>query len=316
MTRTKSSQHCVRQYTFKNSINCSGTGLHSGAQVTMALHPAEPDTGVIFRRTDGANSGATIAATWQNVVKSAMCTTIANGNDVGVGTIEHLMAALSGCGVDNVTVEIDGPEVAIMDGSAEPFVFLIECAGVVEQDAPRRAIEVLKPVSVGDHDRVASLAPSKQFTVSCEIEFDSPVIACQACTVTLENGTFKSQISRARTFGFEHEVVQMRAAGLARGGSLENAVVIGGDRILNADGLRYDDEFARHKVLDCIGDLYLAGGPILGHFHGYRSGHAMNHRLLRALMGEESAWRYTTLESAARGSEHLNWSTDGLAATA
>lgn len=255
----------------------------------MTLQPAPPDTGIVFRRTDIGGRGAAIPARWEHVVDTRMCTTIGVGQAV-VGTIEHLMAALSGCEIDNAIIELNGAEVPVMDGSAEPFVFLIECAGVSEQDAPRRFIRILKPVSVCEGDRVASLAPDDGFSVSFEIDFDSPAVARQDCSFRLVNGTFKSDICRARTFGFLHEVDQLLAQGLARGGSLDNAVVVSGDKVLNEGGLRYTNEFVRHKVLDSIGDLYLAGGPIIGHFHGRQSGHALNHRLLKTLFADSTAW--------------------------
>lgn len=283
-----------RQKTLKSSIQCTGTALHSGAKVTMTLRPGEPGNGVTFRRTDIPGS-APIPADWQHVTETRLCTTV--GNDgMMISTIEHLMAALSGCEIDNAIIEINGGEVPVMDGSAEPFVFLIECAGVVEQNVPRRAIRVLKPVTVHDGSRTASLAPADTFSVSFAIDFESPAIARQECTFRLVNGTFKSEICRARTFGFLDEIDEMLAAGLARGGSLDNAVVVSGDRILNDGGLRYTDEFVRHKVLDSIGDLYLAGAPIIGHFHGHQSGHALNNRLLRALFADPTAWSYVDLD--------------------
>jgi UDP-3-O-[3-hydroxymyristoyl] N-acetylglucosamine deacetylase len=285
----------AQQKTVKASIHCRGIGLHSGMRVGMTLHPAAPDTGIVFRRVDAG--GAEIAASWQNVVESSLCTTLGNGEGLSVATVEHLMAAFAGLEIDNAIVELDGPEVPVMDGSAAPFVFLIECAGIVEQDAPRRAIKVLKPVSVGAPGKSATLMPDDGFAVSFSIDFASSAINRQEITVSPDPDSFKNDISRARTFGFLHEVDQMRAAGLARGGSLANAVVISGDRVLNEEGLRYRDEFVRHKVLDAMGDLYLAGGPLVGHFHGVRSGHALNRRLMEALFADPTAWCSTTLAS-------------------
>ena len=316
MTNTMAAEKIVRQRTLKNSIQCSGTGLHSGAAISMSFRPAPPDTGIVFERTDLPKADRSIPAIWNRIVDSPMCTTIGNDAGAQVGTVEHLMAAFAGCSVDNAIVEISGAEVAIMDGSAEPFVFLIECAGFVEQGAPRRAIEMLEPISVGDAEKSASLMPGQGTTISCDIDFDSAAIARQTCTVTLANGTFKSQISRARTFGFEHEVIQLRAAGLARGGSLENAIVVSEDRILNEDGLRYENEFARHKVLDCIGDLYLAGAPIIGRFSGFRSGHAMNHQLLRHLFEHEHAWRHTHMREDGTAESSPTWQPDAVVAIA
>lgn len=291
------SNRAMRQRTLKNPITCSGTGLHSGSKVQMALCPAAPDTGIVFRRTDPAGRGAEIPARWDHVVDTRMNTMIGDGDGNTVGTIEHLMSALAGAGIDNCAVELNGAEVPVMDGSSAPFVFLIDCAGTRELDAPRRAVEILRTVSLGDSEHSAVLTPGKGFSISFEIDFESAVIARQEFFVDLVNGTYAREIARARTFGFEQEVEALRAAGLARGGSLDNAVVVSGDTVLNEDGLRYDDEFVRHKVLDSIGDLYLAGGPILGHFHGYRSGHSLNNSLLRALFADEDAWRWTTIEA-------------------
>jgi UDP-3-O-[3-hydroxymyristoyl] N-acetylglucosamine deacetylase len=257
----------------------------------MTLLPAEADRGIRFRRTDGAGKGREIPALWQNVVDSKLCTRLGTEDGVSVATVEHLMAAFAGCEIDNAVVEIDGPEVPVMDGSAAPFVFLIECAGRVEQKAPRRAIQVLRPVGAGNPERHARLTPARAMAVSFEIDFDSPAVGKQHCAVELEGGSFKNEISRARTFGFLHDFDQLRAAGLARGGSLDNAVVVSGDRVLNEEGLRYADEFVRHKVLDCIGDLYLAGGPLLGHFHGHRSGHHLTYQALSQLFADRANWR-------------------------
>jgi UDP-3-O-[3-hydroxymyristoyl] N-acetylglucosamine deacetylase len=283
------------QYTLKDAIDCTGIGLHSGARVSMTLRPAEPDRGIVFRRTDIAGGGIEIPARWDSVVDTRLNTTLGDGNGVTIGTVEHIMAALSGAGVDNAIIELNGPEVPIMDGSAAPFIFLIECAGVTEQDAPRRVIEILRPVSVGDRERSAMLSPGNSFSVSFEIDFKGTLIDQQQFFGDFSNGAFRREIARARTFGFEEEVEALQAAGLARGGSLDNAIVVSGKRILNDDGLRFDDEFVRHKVLDSIGDLYLAGGQIIGHFHGFRSGHGLNHDLLRALFANEDAWRVSEL---------------------
>jgi UDP-3-O-[3-hydroxymyristoyl] N-acetylglucosamine deacetylase len=285
----------VFQHTLKDVIDCSGIGLHSGARVSMTLCPAEPDRGIVFRRTDIAGGGIEIPARWDAVVDTRLNTTLGDANGVTIGTVEHVMAALSGAGVDNAVIELNGPEVPIMDGSAAPFIFLIECAGVVEQDAPRRVVEILRPVSVGDRQRSAMLSPGNSFSVSFEIDFEGTLIRQQQFFGDFSNGAFRRDIARARTFGFEDEVAELQAAGLARGGSLDNAIVVSGDRILNDDGLRFEDEFVRHKVLDSIGDLYLAGGQIIGHFHGFRSGHGLNHELLRALFADDDAWRVSEL---------------------
>jgi UDP-3-O-[3-hydroxymyristoyl] N-acetylglucosamine deacetylase len=292
----------IRQKTLKAPIHCRGIGLHTGARIGMTLHPAPSDSGIVFRRSDIRS--AEIAASWRNIVDSALCTTLAC-EGASVATVEHLMAALAGLEIDNVVVELDGPEVPVMDGSAAPFVFLIECAGIAEQDAPRRAIKILKPVSAGTPGKSAALTPDSAFRLSVAIDFASDAIRRQEITLTPDPDQFKADISRARTFGFADEVDQLRAAGLARGGSLDNAVVISGDKVLNAEGLRYRDEFVRHKALDAMGDLYLAGGPIVGHFHGVRSGHALNHRLLAQLFAERSAWCHATIAAESEAWEEL-----------
>jgi UDP-3-O-[3-hydroxymyristoyl] N-acetylglucosamine deacetylase len=288
----------IRQKTLNSVVQCSGVGLHGGTPVAMSLHPAPAGHGIVFRRTDKPADEATIPALWHAVVETRHCTVIGNRQGLTVSTVEHLMAAFAGAGIDNALVLLDGPEVPIMDGSAAPFLFLIECAGVVEQDAPRRAVKVLKPVMIADGGRIVAISPASSFSVSFEIDFESAAVARQECFFQIGEGTFKAEISRARTFGFLHEVDEMRAAGLALGGSLENAVVVAGSRVLNEDGLRYDNEFVRHKVLDCIGDLYLAGGPLLGHVRGVRSGHRFNHLLLKALLSDRQAWTWVGLTEA------------------
>ena len=266
----------------------------------MTLHPAPPDTGIVFRRT---GSAVEIRANWANTIESPLSTVLSNGEGNTVGTVEHLMAALAGAAVDNAIIELDGREVPIMDGSAAPFLFLIECAGVVEQDAPRRAIKVLKEVSVTEDGATAALFPDHGFSMSFEIDFDNPLIRRQDICLMFDADTFKTELSRARTFGLLDELDRLRAAGLARGGSLENAVVVGRDHVLNVGGLRYADEFVRHKLLDAFGDLYLAGGPLLGSFRGVRSGHAHTRRLLSALFANPGAWCYTTLSRPTRHGE-------------
>lgn len=300
------SEHTVlRQRTLKTAIGCTGIGLHSGAKVTMVLHPAETDFGIQFKRTDIAGRGAMVPALWSNVGDTRMNTCLVNEAGVQVGTVEHLLSALAGSGIDNCLIEINGAEVPVMDGSAAPFLFLIECAGTVEQAASRRAIRVLKRITVTDGEKMASLNPAAGFSLRFEIDFASQAISRQEFFVNLSKGSFKSEISRARTFGFEQEVALLRSHGLARGGSLDNAVVIDstGTKVLNDDGLRYGDEFVRHKILDAVGDLSLAGAPILGAFHGIRSGHALNNQLLRTLFADQTAWAYTTVApgSAAAG---------------
>jgi UDP-3-O-[3-hydroxymyristoyl] N-acetylglucosamine deacetylase len=293
----------VLQRTLKNSVSCTGVSLHGGHDVTLTLKPADAGHGIVFHRTD---VDVIVPARWDLVVDTRMCTVLGNADGVTVGTVEHLMAALAGCGIDNAILELDGAEVPIMDGSSEPFVRLIERAGVVEQSAPRRVIRVHKEVEVVTGDSAVSLKPGECLDLHVEIDFESKAVSRQALSVGLMNGSFRKELSRARTFGFLHEVEQLRAAGLAKGGSLENAIVVSGDRILNEDGLRFDDEFVRHKMLDAIGDLYLAGAPIIGQFSGARSGHAANNALLRALFADKDAWSYDIM----RGDE-MAFAVDG-----
>jgi len=288
----------------------------------MTLLPGAPDTGIVFKRTDISGGGSVIPAIWDNVVDTMLCTTLGNSDGVKIGTVEHLLSALSGAGVDNLVVEVNGPEVPVMDGSAAPFLFLFECAGIVEQDAPRRFIRVLKPVSIDEGTTRATLMPGDGFTLDFEINFDSAAVSRQTISVDLADGFFKKEISRARTFGFLHEVEQLREAGLAKGGSLDNAVVVSGDKVINEDGLRYDDEFVRHKVLDAVGDLFLAGGNVIGHFAGVCSGHAANNKLLRALFADQDAWCYAEIEadSTRPATDDAVWAHEmppvGIAATA
>jgi UDP-3-O-[3-hydroxymyristoyl] N-acetylglucosamine deacetylase len=285
----------MNEKTIQTPVGCSGVALHSGVDVALRLLPAKIGSGIVLRRTDIANGGSIIPVSWKNVVSSQLATTIGNDHGVTVSTIEHLMAALAGCEIDNVVIEVDGPELPIMDGSAAPFVNLIEKSGVVEQDAPRRAIKILSPITVEDNEKSLSLIPADGFSISFEIDFNKSSLARQHLAIVPVNGTFKSDIAKARTFGFAEDVDRMRNAGLALGGSLDNAIVISGNQVLNQGGLRYEDEFVRHKILDCVGDLYLAGAPIIGHVRGTRSGHALNHKLLRALFEQDDAWCYTSL---------------------
>ena len=280
----------------------------------MTLMPGEPDSGIVFKRTDISGGGAVIPATWDNVVDTTMCTTLGNEDGVTISTVEHLMAALAGSNIDNAMIEINGPEVPVMDGSAAPFVFLVECAGTVEQDRPRRYIRVLKAITIEDGNKLASIVPADGFTVDFDIDFDSAAISRQSISVGMAGETFKNEVSRARTFGFLHEVEALRAAGLAKGGSLDNAVVVSGDKVINENGLRYDDEFVRHKVLDAVGDLYLAGGCLLGHFQGVCSGHAANNSLLRALFADKDAWCYEEMSGTARPSKKASTVWTGNAA--
>jgi len=287
-----------RQTTLKNAIHCSGTALHHGGHVSMAMIPAPAGTGIVFRRTDLAGRGVSIPADWRHVADMPMCTAI-EAEGIQIATIEHVMAALAGGSIDNLLIEVQGPELPIMDGSAWGFVFMIECAGVVELEAPRRFVKILRPVTLSAGGRSVSLRPGEGFSIDFEVDYGAGAIAPQRCEVEIVDGAFKNELSRARTFGFLHEVDALRAAGLARGASLENAIVVTHDGVLNEGGLRFPDEFVRHKALDALGDLYLAGAPIMGRFEGRRSGHKLNHRLLRALFQRRDAWCWSDSNAAA-----------------
>ncbi len=276
----------IPQRSLKNAISCTGIGLHSGQKVGLTLNPAPAGTGIVFRRVDVAGRRGEIRADWSNVKDSSLCTVIGDDAGVTIGTVEHLLAALTGMGIDNALIEIDGPEVPVMDGSSAPFVFLLECAGTVVQDAPRRAWKVVKPVSVENGAARAHLTPAKGFTVDFEIEFAAEAIGHQTCSFAVTPASFKAEIMRARTFGLIDDLPKMRAMGLAQGGSLENAVVVNGAEILNEDGLRYHNEFVRHKALDAVGDLALAGLPMVGRYSGHRASHALNAALVRKAFAE------------------------------
>ena len=286
------------QQTLGRVISCRGIGLHCGQPVQMTLRPGLAGSGIVFRRLD---AGVEIRASWTSTVESALATVLTNGEGIQIGTIEHLMAALAGSQIDNALVELDGPEVPIMDGSAAPFLQMIERAGIVAQNAVRRGFKILKPVRVEDNGASAALLPDPGFSMSFEIDFDNPLIRQQDITLNFEPGTFKTELASARTFGLLDDWPRLKAAGLARGGSLDNAVVISGDRVLNAGGLRFADEFVRHKLVDALGDLYLAGGPIIGHFRGLRSGHALTRRLVAALFADPDAWCTSIIEPADLG---------------
>jgi UDP-3-O-[3-hydroxymyristoyl] N-acetylglucosamine deacetylase len=281
----------VYQRTLRGTAECSGIGVHSGEKVTLRLTPAPENTGIVFIRTDLKNGARHIPARWDHVVDTQLCSVIGNDHGSRVATIEHLMAAIHAYGIDNAFIEINGAEVPVMDGSSDPFVFLIEMAGIVDQKAPRHIIEILAPVQVDMGNKRAQLVPNDESRFSFEIAFDHAPINHQNYEFVLSATGFKSEISRARTFGFFEEVDQLRKAGFARGGSLNNAIVIKDDQVMNEEGLRYDNEFVRHKLLDAVGDLALAGAPIQGHFHGYCSGHALNNQLLRAMFADPLAWR-------------------------
>jgi UDP-3-O-[3-hydroxymyristoyl] N-acetylglucosamine deacetylase len=283
------------QHTVRGAALFAGVGVHTGAYTRVAVKPAPVDHGIVFVRTDVTDRDNLVPATGLAVVRTQLGTVIANIAGVEVATIEHLMAALAMLGVDNARIEIDGPEMPILDGSAEPFVRGLDRAGKRQQGAPRRFIEILEPVEVVVGEKRAALKPAGRFEVAFEIRFATAAIGRQAIDMPMDEAAFRAELADCRTFGFLHEVEALRAMGLARGGSLENAVVVDGDAILNPEGLRRPDEFVRHKALDAIGDLYVLGAPILGRFEGELAGHEVNNALIRALLARPEAWRAITL---------------------
>jgi len=276
-----------KQQTLSSDISLKGIGLHSGKEVNITIEPANINNGIKFIRKDLFKNNI-IEALWSNVSSTNLCTTIRNEKGASVSTVEHLMSALSGLHIDNVNILIDSVEVPIMDGSSLPFVESLEISGILTQEEDRKTILVNKEIMVSNKDSYAKITPNKQFAIDFAIEFESHLINKQACQLQLVNGNYKNDISSARTFGFEKDVDYLRSNGLALGGSLDNAVVVGENNILNKEGLRFDDEFVRHKILDSIGDLYLAGSPIYGYFYGNKSGHFLNIQLLRKLFSEKS----------------------------
>jgi UDP-3-O-[3-hydroxymyristoyl] N-acetylglucosamine deacetylase len=289
----------IKQRTLKNSIRATGVGLHTGEKIYLTLRPAAADTGIVFRRID-LDEPVEIKANPNNVGDTRLSTTLVKG-DVRIATVEHLLSAIAGLGIDNIYVDVSAPEVPIMDGSAGPFVFLVQSAGIVEQNAPKRFIRIKRPVKVSDGDKWARFDPFDGFKVGFTIDFDHPVFKDRSQHAELDFSTtsFVKEVSRARTFGFMRDLEMLRSRKLALGGSLDNAVVLDDYRVLNEDGLRYEDEFVKHKILDAIGDLYLLGRSLIGAFMGYKSGHALNNRLLRALVAHREAWEEVTFEDEA-----------------
>jgi UDP-3-O-[3-hydroxymyristoyl] N-acetylglucosamine deacetylase len=290
----------VFQQTVRAPALFAGVGVHTGEYTRVTIRPAPAGSGVVFVRTDVRDRDNVVPATGEAVCKTQLGTVIGNADGVTVATVEHLMSAFAMLGVDNAVVELDGPEMPIMDGSAAPFVRILDRAGLRAQDAPRSYIEILHTVEVTDGDKRAALKPADGFEVAFEIAFDSAAIGRQAIDMGMDEATYRAEIADCRTFGFLREVEALRAMGLARGGAMDNAVVIDGDRILNPEGLRRSDEFVRHKALDAIGDLYLLGGPIVGRFEGVLAGHGLNNALVRALLARPDAWRWTTLAEELR----------------
>ncbi|MFP5295851.1 MAG: UDP-3-O-acyl-N-acetylglucosamine deacetylase [Alphaproteobacteria bacterium] len=283
-----------RQKTTVAPAIIAGVGVHTGDRVRLAVRPAPAGTGIVFIRTDVTDRDNRLPVSGEAVVDARLNTMIENAAGVRLSTIEHLMAAFAALGVSNAVVEVDGPELPILDGSALPFVQLLDRAGFRRQEAPVRYIEILEPIRVEEGDKSAVLLPCDRYEMRFEIDFPTPVIGNQVVDFVVDEETFRSEIMAARTFGFAHEVEALRQAGLARGGSLENAVVIDGDEILNPGGLRMEREFVRHKALDAIGDLYVLGAPLLGRYEGVRAGHALNNKLVRALLAAPQAWREVT----------------------
>jgi UDP-3-O-[3-hydroxymyristoyl] N-acetylglucosamine deacetylase len=278
------------QRTLKNSIRATGVGLHTGTKVFMTLCPALADTGIVFRRTD-LTPPVDIRARAENVSETRLGTTLING-DAKVSTVEHLLSAFAGLGIDNAIIEVSAPEVPIMDGSAGPFVFLLQAAGIAELKAPKRFVRVKRTVEVRDGDKWARFDPYDGFKVNFEIEFDHPIFKrhLQKASMDFSTTTYLKEVSRARTFGFMRDLETMRKHNLALGGNLENAIVLDDSKMLNEGGLRYEDEFVKHKILDAIGDLYLLGHSLIGEFTGFKSGHGLNNQLLRALLKDKDAW--------------------------
>lgn len=286
----------IKQRTIKNSIRATGVGLHTGEKVYLMLHPAEVDSGILFRRTD-LSPVVSIKAAPENVGDTNLHTTLVSG-DTRISTIEHLMSALAGLGIDNLIVDVSAEEIPIMDGSAGPFVFLLQSAGIVEQQAAKKFIRIKKPITVTQDDKQATFKPFDGFKVSFSIDFDHPVLQRQVLDASIDfsSTSFVKEVSRARTFGFVKDMEYLQSIGLARGASLDNAVGIDDDDIVNENGLRYADEFVKHKILDAIGDLYVVGNSLIGAYDAHKSGHGLNNLSLRALMADREAWEYVTFE--------------------
>ena len=286
----------IKQRTLKNAIRATGIGLHSGEKVYLTLRPAPVDTGIIFIRTD-LEPAVEIIAKATNVGDTTLSTSLSNGN-TKVSTVEHLLSAMAGLGIDNVYVELSAAEVPIMDGSAGPFVFLLQSAGIQEQDKAKQFIRIIKPVTVEDGDKSASFQPYDGFKVSFTIDFDHPLFDSENQVASLDFSTtsFVKEVSRARTFGFMRDIEYLRSQNLALGGSVNNAIVVDDYRVLNEDGLRYEDEFVKHKILDAVGDLYLLGHSLIGEYIGVKSGHGLNNALLRALLEQQECWEFVTFE--------------------
>ncbi|WP_100643095.1 UDP-3-O-acyl-N-acetylglucosamine deacetylase [Alteromonas facilis] len=289
----------INQRTIKQAVQETGIGLHKGEKVTMTLRPAPANTGIVFRRVD-LSPHVDIPARANAVGDTMLCTCLSNADGVSIHTVEHLASALAGLGIDNIIVEVDSHELPIMDGSASPFIFLLQSAGIEELKAPKRFIKVNKVIRVEDGDKWAELRPFNGFKVDFKIDFDHPVISQtrQHMVMDFDSASYVNEVSRARTFGFMRDLEYMNAHNLALGGSMENAVALDEFRVLNPEGLRYEDEFLKHKILDAVGDLYLCGHSIIGELHAYKTGHGLNNKLLNAMLLDKSAWEFVSYESA------------------
>jgi UDP-3-O-[3-hydroxymyristoyl] N-acetylglucosamine deacetylase len=293
-------KNSTTQRTLKKPISYVGIGLHTGKKTSMIIRPATDGQGIHFHRKDVPAGTGFIPARWYNIVETRMSTVLGNEHGVTISTVEHLLAALRGCGVDNAFIEIDGPEVPIMDGSAGPFVSLIERIGTVSQDIERHAIWIHQPIEVRTKDKFAIIMPSEAQRITVSIDFNNPIVGSQTLSVELVNEAFVKSVARARTFGFANELAMLQKAGLIQGGSLKNAILVDGERIVNEEGLRFKDEFVRHKILDCYGDLSLAGAPILGHYYSHKPGHELNALFLQKLFDSYSAWSYVSIDEYQR----------------
>jgi len=289
----------IKQRTLKNTIRATGVGLHTGDKIYLTLHPAEANSGIVFRRVD-LTPPVMIASRPENVGETKLSTTLVQ-NSVKVSTVEHLLSAMAGLGIDNALIDVSAAEVPIMDGSAGPFVFLLQSAGVVEQDAPKKYIRIKRPIRVEDGDKWAAFEPFDGFKVTFTIDFEHPAFSEHLKTAVMDfsSTTFVKEVARARTFGFMRDIEFLRENNLALGGSLDNAIVVDDDKVLNEDGLRYADEFVKHKILDAIGDLYLLGHSLIGEYKGFKSGHALNNKLLLSLLENADAWEMVCFENAA-----------------
>ena len=305
----------IKQRTIQKTISTLGIGMHSGEKVNLKLHPASKNSGITFIRSD-LNLKEEIKVKPKAVKETTLCTSLVK-NNVKISTVEHLMSAFAGLGIDNITVEVDAEEIPIMDGSALPFVYLIKSAGILEQDEPKKFIRITKEISIVQGDKWVKLKPYNGFKINCEVEFNHPAInkKLEKFEINLENKSFIDEISRARTFGFLKDIEYLRANNLAKGGSLDNAVVLDDYKILNKDGLRYKNEFIKHKVLDAIGDLYIIGSPIIGEFSAFKPGHELNNLLVRKLAAEESSFEYVTFEESLKNKDKKlfsNWGSEEI----